>query len=652
MDILNDELTKINLLIKYKDLYYNHANVGGISDEAFDLLEDELRTKYPKSDYFKIVGSVPKGSDIVFDTPMRSMGKINNQSLIKSWLSAMTHPIELITIQYKYDGISCRNFYTYSVSSARYELTKQSTRGNGAIGKSIDIHIATIPEYIYANHEFYGDVIKVDGELLVHKSSKPIFTKDDKPVSLRNIASGIIMSKEPHKHQALLNFKPFKIHLKDDIKFNNADEEYDLIESFDFEPDRPIVFKTDSDEYDDYITEYLKTGRDALDFETDGLIITVADYNLHESINITKIVNHHNHYNIAFKPPAAKGITTFLKVEFSVSAFGRITPIAVVKPIVIESVVYERSTLDNMKHYVESKLGKGSTVVIERRNDVIPKLTEIIELSGSPFKGLTVCPECSKPVDWIGVHQVCSNTKCPGVLKGRLNNFIKRLNIKEVGESTIEKLYTYCGIKNLVDLTKQINLNDLLTVEGFGEKKIKTIRENLDNITHVEYRFEEILAACSVPNVQAKSLKKLKLFNMEDVNNWKSELKRRRSRNEKIFAIEESLDMFLDDKTKKDEFVELLGLIRINQQQIQFTSKACITGSVGKLTRKDVEQYLSTIGVELISSVTKDCDVLIVGADEDGSYDMTSKVIKANKLNIPLCIISDGDLTKTLNYIK
>ena len=628
----------------HKYLYYNGITEGTISDIKFDKLEDKARELYPDNEYFKLVGSqVITGTKYEFKDPMRSMQKVNTFEGIFDFLDNLNYT-DAISIEPKYDGLSCRNIYIKS-SDTKYKLLIQTTRGNGIVGRVINLRIKSIPESFDIGVNM-GKYVKVDGEVFIPKDRAPLLPKTNDIQSLRNIAAGILNRKDTKEHN-LLEFRAFGIH--SNVKHEDSESKYNLLSMLKFKFTKPYIV-SDRDKMRKYFQNYILNQRAKWNFETDGLIITINNFKLHKKINSMKVVDHHNHYNIALKPPAEKGITKFIRAEFSVSAFGRITPIAIVEPIVIGSVVYNRSTMDNMQFYVDSRIGPGSEIVIERRNDVIPKIVEVVTETKRKFKGLNKCPECGEPVDWSGPHEYCVNNECPGIRKGRLLNFVKRLGIEDIGEPTIDALYEHCGIVMIDHLIKLKNIRNLLDVDGFGSKKVETIISNITSMRHDGFTFEEILSACSISNVQLKSLKKLKITSLKKLNAWRADYVKRE--NIKTLFIENQLYNFIMDPDKYQEFLRVRKLIDTIESR-DYSVKVCVTGSIGNYSRTSLQTMLNKNGVDLSSSVTTDCKYLLVGADSDGLYTKGSKVIKADKYGIEKVIMKDNDdLDKFIERIE
>src|SRR6185437_7963514 len=82
-----DRVTELTALLRmHKDAYYNGQPT--ISDAAYDLLEDELRTLDPDNDLLKHVGAPvpinewPKARHAI---PMGSLNKAVNEAELREW---------------------------------------------------------------------------------------------------------------------------------------------------------------------------------------------------------------------------------------------------------------------------------------------------------------------------------------------------------------------------------------------------------------------------------------------------------------------------------------------------------------------------------------------------------------------------------------
>ena len=112
-------------------------------------------------------------------------------------------------------------------------------------------------------------------------------------------------------------------------------------------------------------------GRQALEFDTDGVVIKVDDLALRERLGTTAKFPR---WAIAFKFPAQQAHTRLLKIEVNVGRTGAITPYAVLEPVFLAGSTISMATLHNAEDIARKDLREGDTVIIEKAGDVIPRV--------------------------------------------------------------------------------------------------------------------------------------------------------------------------------------------------------------------------------------------------------------------------------------
>ena len=122
-------------------------------------------------------------------------------------------------------------------------------------------------------------------------------------------------------------------------------------------------------------------GRQALEFDTDGVVIKVDDLALRERLGTTAKFPR---WAIAFKFPAQQAHTRLLKIEVNVGRTGANTPYAVLEPVFVAGSTISMATLHNAEDIARKDLREGDTVIIEKAGDVIPGSSRRSSRSGRP----------------------------------------------------------------------------------------------------------------------------------------------------------------------------------------------------------------------------------------------------------------------------
>jgi NAD-dependent DNA ligase len=197
--------------------------------------------------------------------------------------------------------------------------------------------------------------------------------------------------------------------------------------------------------------DYWTTEISYLDYECDGVVLKVNNTDLFHQLGCTIS---HPRGAIAFKFANKKKTTYLEEIQWQVGKNGRVIPVGIVHPIVIDGVTIKKVTLHN---YDFVKSLKNRTVVIERAGGVIPKVIKIEnDAMEDDVKDILVvpthCPSCKNFLTVTEKDILCPNYQCPKQKLERLLHFCDQLKIYGVGEKIMEKLIHDGIINTYVDI--------------------------------------------------------------------------------------------------------------------------------------------------------------------------------------------------------
>ena len=598
--------TLVKQLTDAKNAYYSGTPI--ITDEVFDALEDELKALDPDNKYFTTVGA--KGNSktkFQHKVPMLSAGKAKTVTEVMAWAGKIGYT-GTFAVEPKIDGLSATILYSGG------KLVAVATRGDGKVGQDIS-HIAPFLDTIPMTIKEKGD-IEIRGELYIPKDTDCAQAKFS---PLRNLAVGFINRKGGKHTLGDLKYVHFVGYQVVGKTFKTVTDKIAWIKSQGLSVVELQSFKTEA-QLDKIRETYLATTRDKWQYETDGLIIVVDDITKHDHINTLYSVSHHNHYDIALKPPSEGKVTQLKSIEWNTSRQGKLIPVAIVEPVSLGGATVRRCTLNNLDNVLKLALHEGDDVVIERANDVIPFFkTNNTKHSATSRKLIpTHCPNCEKRLDVDGIHLACKNADCTEQHILTVVHWVKNCEMEAFAEASVRQLFAAGKIKNIRDLYS-LKASDFDGVEGFGKSKSANALAQIEGTKKMT--IGQFVDRLGIDLVGEKAMKKLGITTAAGLLAHK----------DRTYRIGENLMDYVKDN---NAFVkDLLTVVEIQApvQAVKGANTVCMTGS-GPEKRDVLIGKIGAKGDSFIDRVTKETNILICEDVNGGS----SKLVKARKMGVKL----------------
>ena len=196
-----------------------------------------------------------------------------------------------------------------------------------------------------------------------------------------------------------------------------------------------------------------------------------------------------------------------------------------------------------------------------------------------------------------------------------------------MGEAIVQDFYNMGYLRKITDFYHLSNYRDqLMTLEGFGEKSITNLIESIENSK--KNSLERLIFAIGIPHVGAKTAKILamKFDNMDNFQNASIEELTNIQDIGDIIA-RSIVEFFSSDSTK--ETIKVLKELGVNmnytgekvEEQEEFSGKTFVlTGSLELFTRDEAEEKIELLGGKTSGSVSKKTSVVIVGANPGSKY--------------------------------
>ncbi len=620
-----------------------------ITDQEYDKYMRELillETKYPEyafpdSPTQRVGGAaVDKFAKVTHKIPMLSLSNVFNEEEIKDF--ALKIEKEGITPQFvceqKIDGLSISLIYENGL------LVQGITRGDGIVGEDVTNNVKTIKSIPLKLKENIS--LEVRGEVFMHKKTLAKLNKEREkeglPVlaNVRNAAAGSLRQLDS-KVASQRQLDVFIYYLMEPEKFG-IKTHYEAINYL-----KKLGFKTMEDTKLVYnvqgVLDYIKEEtlkRDKLTYEIDGVVIKHNIFREQQEIGYTA---KYPKWATAYKFPAIEVLTKLKDIIFTVGRTGRITPNAVLEPVILMGSTISRATLHNADYVISKNLKIGDIVSIKKAGDVIPAVTGAIisRRTGQEkdFQMISNCPMCDAPLikKESQVDYFCPNESCPARKINGLIHYVSRdaMNIEGLGEEIVEELYNLGFVKRIADFYDlKTKKEQLLEFDGYGEQSINKILENIE--ASKQSGLARVLYAIGIPGIGSKTAKVL----AHRFSNIDYLMKASIEDLENIPDIGETLatniyNYFLEHQ----DFIEELKNIGINMQEtgsirkqndLITNKKFVITGTIAGYSRNEIKEVLESYDGLVSESVSKNTDVVIVGDNPGSKYD------KAISLNIEI----------------
>jgi DNA ligase (NAD+) len=543
------------------------------------------------------------------------------------------------------------------------ELVRGITRGDGSVGEDVTLNVRTVrsvplsvEKEALKKAEIPGS-FEVRGELLMPTAAFKKLNEERERAGLatfanpRNFTAGTVRQLDSSvTAQRRLDFFPYILLANGRTYFDRHWKTLNALQEAGFKvnPNRKLVHSMD--EVWAFIEEWAGR-RDSLAYEIDGIVVKVNSSALQDELGFTGKAPR---WAIAYKYQARAGITQLEDIHVQVGRTGKLTPVALLRPVLIGGTTVRNATLHNMDEIERLGVKIGDWVRVERGGDVIPKVAKVIDDAPERYPRGTVefkmrddCPEChTKVVRAEGeVDYRCVNANCPAKLRETILHFASRgvMNIDGMGDALVNQLAERGLVKNVADIYA-LTEADLLSLERMGEKSARNVLEEIENskglpleraiyglgIRMVGERTAQFLAE-HFGSMEA--LERASVEELQDVNEVGPRIAQSIveffgiAANRKLVERLREAGLTLTG-TKKERGTQLSGKTFV------------LTGTLAHFTRDEAKKRIEDAGGKVTGSVSKKTDYVVAGADAG------SKLEKAKELGV--AVIEEEELGKLL----
>jgi DNA ligase (NAD+) len=318
-------MSKEDYLKEYLDIaskaYYNGMPI--ISDEQYDYLESMV-------EYNKVGSATTK--------PVKHMYRM--YSLQKYYKGEGKPPLQDYTkpkvSSPKLDGAAIALVYIDNM------LVQVLTRGDGIEGQDISDKFVANSNSIVPLRINVSGMVQITGEVVASKETQ----------NSRNYAAGALNLKDISEFNAKeLHFIAYNITPGTDLYIN------------DLELLKRNGFNTVAD------VEFCEQ------FPHDGIVVRINDNIEYATMGYTA---KHPRGAFAIKERKEGVVTTLLDVVWQTGKSGKVTPVAIIDPVVIGGATISRATLNNVGYIKALDLDIGDMVEVQRAGEIIPQVVRKI----------------------------------------------------------------------------------------------------------------------------------------------------------------------------------------------------------------------------------------------------------------------------------
>lgn len=467
---LREEYEQLVEEVRKHRIAYYQENAPLISDAEFDefwLRLEEIEAQHPEI----ITGDSPTqevgGEVSVAFAPvqhiqrMYSLEDVFSREELRAWYDRAVASLEQLRpdavqdgrgpkwlVEVKIDGLAINLLYRDG------RLVRAATRGDGTTGEDVTHNVLTIEEI---PNELAGEghpaELEVRGEIFMPTEEFRAFNEKQLAAGKqpfanpRNAAAGSLRQKDPAKTaERPLAMFIHGVGSREGVTLTSQHETYDQLAAWGLPVSPYTEILSSYEEIDAYLDTYQAKRHDLI-HEIDGVVIKVDEFSLQRALGHTSRVPR---WAAAYKYPPEEKSTELLDIRVQVGRTGRVTPFAVLEPVVVAGSEVSKATLHNQDVVKAKNLLIGDRVMVRKAGDVIPEvlgpvLPEREKREQDPgrlreFVFPQTCPSCGtglRPAKEGDVDYRCPNAEtCPAQLSERVIHVGSRgaLDIEALGE--------------------------------------------------------------------------------------------------------------------------------------------------------------------------------------------------------------------------
>jgi DNA ligase (NAD+) len=399
---------ELRVELRRHDYAYHVLDQPEIADAEYDALMRELKSieeRFPElvtpdSPSRKVGGAVSAlFAPAQHLAPMLSLDNAFSREELDAWGKRVVKSVGTdvdFMCELKIDGIAVSLVYEDGV------LVRGATRGDGRVGEDITANLRTLAQIPARLRGPAPAKLEVRGEVYLplsvfEKLNQELTAQGERPlVNPRNAAAGSLRQKDPAVTASRsLKLWVYGTGVHTGRKLARHSEELAMLGVAGL-PINPVIERAASlDEVFAYIEKWQRQRHD-VDYQLDGIVIKVDRFGQREELGATSKAPR---WALAYKFPPEERTAVCRQIAVNTGRTGRVTPFAVLDPVIVGGVTVTYATLHNETEVHRKDVREGDTVIVRRAGDVIPEIVgPVLEKrpEGTPVWPFpTECPSCN-----------------------------------------------------------------------------------------------------------------------------------------------------------------------------------------------------------------------------------------------------------------
>src|ERR1700685_1094694 len=392
---LEKEVERLREQIRRHEYLYYVLDQPEISDADFDKLMRQLKdleAEHPNlvtaDSPTQRVGGKPREGfvKVRHSSPMLSLDNTYNEEELRDWERRAHELSGRKDVDYvcelKLDGMSLALLYEDG------KLVRGITRGDGTVGEDVTLNVRTvrsIPLSIPKERLKKAGIppnFEVRGELLMPTASFKKINEERERAGLptfanpRNFTAGTVRQLDANiTAERRMDYFPYILLQNGRTYFDHHSKTLAALETAGFKVNPNHKLVRSMDEVWGFIQQW-EGKRDSLPYEIAGIVVKVDRVGLQNELGFTGKAPR---WAIAYKYAARAGITKLEDIRVQVGRTGKLTPVAMLSPVLIGGTTVRNATLHNMDEIERLGVKIGDWVQVERGGDVIPKIAKVVD---------------------------------------------------------------------------------------------------------------------------------------------------------------------------------------------------------------------------------------------------------------------------------